>query len=174
MITFCRFNWSLHFYIQNSGYFDEPWKFENVRENCQRGGIVQFGSSNDPFLPWDTQQDIADGLKAKLFKSDDKGEVFFGFLYLFKFVNWGMNMKQTFRCRIILKCFPQGTFKPRAIQRLPKKSKPWSRPSCLNKKFLPLVWAENLNVDIFSEGPFPCCMMGTMMNWSNKNWKSIG
>jgi len=56
-----------------SGYFDGPWKFENVRENCQRGGIVQFGSSDDPFLPWDTQQDIADGLKAKLFKSDDKG-----------------------------------------------------------------------------------------------------
>ena len=77
MITFCRFN--LHFYIQNSGYFDGPWKFENVRENCQRGGIVQFGSSDDPFLPWDTQQDIADGLKAKLFKSDDKGQDFFGF-----------------------------------------------------------------------------------------------
>ena len=74
----------LPFHIQNSGYFDGPWKFENVRENCQRGGIVQFGSSDDPFLPWDTQQDIADGLKAKLFKSDDKGE---GFLAFYTFLS---------------------------------------------------------------------------------------
>lgn len=55
-----------------SGYFDGPWLYDQVRDNCE-GRIVQFGSTDDPYLPWDTQQEIADGLQAKLFKFHDKG-----------------------------------------------------------------------------------------------------
>jgi hypothetical protein len=35
-----------------------------VRENCPL--IVQFGSTDDPFLPWDEQKAVADGLQADL------------------------------------------------------------------------------------------------------------
>lgn len=35
--------------------------------------IVQFGSTDDPFLPWEEQQEVADGLKAELHKYTDRG-----------------------------------------------------------------------------------------------------
>ena len=54
-----------------SGYFDGDWLYEDVIRNCRH--IIQFGSTDDPFLPWDSQKEIADGLKADLRKYDDKG-----------------------------------------------------------------------------------------------------
>ena len=35
--------------------------------------MVQFGSSDDPFIPWEEQQAVADGLNSDLQKYSDKG-----------------------------------------------------------------------------------------------------
>ena len=47
-----------------SGYFDDEWRWEEVRRNC--GFIVLFGSTDDPFLPWSEQSTVADSLQAEL------------------------------------------------------------------------------------------------------------
>ena len=54
-----------------SGYFNGQWLFAKTRENCQH--IVQFGSTDDPFLPWESQLEIASGLDCDLKKFSDKG-----------------------------------------------------------------------------------------------------
>ncbi|XP_005992975.1 serine hydrolase RBBP9 [Latimeria chalumnae] len=56
---------------RESGYFSRPWQWENIKSNCCC--IVQFGSTDDPFLPWKEQQEAADGLGAELHKFTDKG-----------------------------------------------------------------------------------------------------
>ncbi|XP_053783107.1 serine hydrolase RBBP9 isoform X3 [Desmodus rotundus] len=43
-----------------SGYFSRPWQWEKIKANCAH--IVQFGSTDDPFLPWKEQQEVADRL----------------------------------------------------------------------------------------------------------------
>ncbi|XP_028611338.1 putative hydrolase RBBP9 [Grammomys surdaster] len=54
-----------------SGYFSRPWQWEKIKANCPH--IVQFGSTDDPFLPWKEQQEVADRLDAKLYKFTDRG-----------------------------------------------------------------------------------------------------
>ncbi|XP_026786535.3 serine hydrolase RBBP9 [Pangasianodon hypophthalmus] len=54
-----------------SGYFSRPWEWERIRANVKH--IVQFGSTDDPFLPWEEQQEVADGLKPELHKYTDRG-----------------------------------------------------------------------------------------------------
>ncbi|XP_017719196.1 PREDICTED: LOW QUALITY PROTEIN: putative hydrolase RBBP9 [Rhinopithecus bieti] len=44
-----------------SGYFTRPWQWEKIKANCPY--IVQFGSTDDPFLPWKEQEEVADGWK---------------------------------------------------------------------------------------------------------------
>lgn len=34
---------------------------------------MQFGSTDDPFLPWKEQQEVADSLEAKFYKFTDRG-----------------------------------------------------------------------------------------------------
>ena len=61
---------------RKSGYFDGDWNWEKVQQNCTRDNapnIIQFGSKDDPFLPWDEQLVVAEGLKADLRAYDDKG-----------------------------------------------------------------------------------------------------
>ena len=67
---------------RKSGYFDEDWEWEKVRENCKTNNnsinigqpnIVQFGSKDDPFLPWPEQMKVAEGLKANIKMYEDKG-----------------------------------------------------------------------------------------------------
>jgi len=61
---------------RKSGYFDDDWQWQKVRDNCTTNSIiniVQFGSKDDPFLPWEEQVKIADGLKADLKVFSDKG-----------------------------------------------------------------------------------------------------
>lgn len=53
------------------GYFNRPWEWERIRANVKH--IIQFGSTDDPFLPWEEQQEVADGLKAELHKYTDRG-----------------------------------------------------------------------------------------------------
>ncbi|XP_030626676.1 serine hydrolase RBBP9 [Chanos chanos] len=56
---------------RESGYFSRPWEWEKIRQNV--GHIVQFGSTDDPFLPWKEQKAVADGLQAELHKYSDRG-----------------------------------------------------------------------------------------------------
>ena len=48
---------------EKSGYFSRPWEWDKIVKNA--GFIVQFGSTDDPFLPWQEQQAIADGLRVQ-------------------------------------------------------------------------------------------------------------
>lgn len=56
---------------RESGYFSRPWEWEKIRSNVKY--ILQFGSTDDPFLPWEEQQEVADGLKTDLHKYTDRG-----------------------------------------------------------------------------------------------------
>lgn len=56
---------------RESGYFSRPWQWEEIRRNVKH--IVQFGSTDDPFLPWEEQQQVAQGLQAQLHKYTDRG-----------------------------------------------------------------------------------------------------
>lgn len=56
---------------RESGYFSRPWEWEKIRTNVKY--ILQFGSTDDPFLPWEEQQEVADGLKTDLYKYSDRG-----------------------------------------------------------------------------------------------------
>ncbi|KAL8622019.1 putative hydrolase rbbp9 [Nucella lapillus] len=54
-----------------SGYYNRPWQWDAIKANVQFA--AQFGSTDDPFLPWEEQQEVAEGLKTQLFKFDDRG-----------------------------------------------------------------------------------------------------
>lgn len=54
-----------------SGYYDRPWDWEKIKEHTS--WRVQFGSTDDPFIPWSEQQQVADGLSSELHKFTDKG-----------------------------------------------------------------------------------------------------
>jgi predicted alpha/beta hydrolase family esterase len=54
-----------------SGYFDRPWRWDAIRSNA--GFVIQFGSTDDPFLPWAEQAEVAEGLGAELHRFEDRG-----------------------------------------------------------------------------------------------------
>ncbi|XP_071101334.1 serine hydrolase RBBP9-like [Haliotis cracherodii] len=55
-----------------SGYYSRPWEWEKIRANASF--IVQFGSTDDPFLSWEEEQSkVAEGLSPELFKFEDRG-----------------------------------------------------------------------------------------------------
>lgn len=54
-----------------SGYYSRPWDWGKIKENTD--WRVQFGSTDDPFIPWGEQQLVADGLQSELHKFEDKG-----------------------------------------------------------------------------------------------------
>ncbi|XP_076437260.1 serine hydrolase RBBP9-like isoform X2 [Babylonia areolata] len=54
-----------------SGYYNRPWQWGAMKDNAQF--TAQFGSTDDPFIPWEEQQQVAEGLKTELFKFDDRG-----------------------------------------------------------------------------------------------------
>ncbi|XP_067844442.1 serine hydrolase RBBP9 [Heptranchias perlo] len=56
---------------RESGYFSSRWQWEKIKCNCAH--IIQFGSTDDPFLPWTEQQKVADGLQGELHKFTDRG-----------------------------------------------------------------------------------------------------
>ena len=53
------------------GYYDRPYLWDQMKANTQ--WIVQFGSSDDPFLPFTEQQQVAEGTGAKWYHYTDKG-----------------------------------------------------------------------------------------------------
>lgn len=56
---------------RESGYFSRPWLWDKIKSNCKH--VIQFGSSDDPFLPWDEQQLVAKETGADFKASDNKG-----------------------------------------------------------------------------------------------------
>jgi len=54
-----------------SGYFSDPWRWELAKANVD--WVVLFGSTDDPFLPWDEQEIVANSLGADLHKYTDRG-----------------------------------------------------------------------------------------------------
>lgn len=54
-----------------SGYYSRPWDWDNIKRNTD--WRVQFGSTDDPFIPWTEQQQVADGMTSELYKFEDKG-----------------------------------------------------------------------------------------------------
>merc|ERR1712150_191064 len=54
-----------------SGYFSRPWNWDKAKSNSSF--ICQFGSTDDPFLPWEEQSAVAENLEANLQKYTDKG-----------------------------------------------------------------------------------------------------
>lgn len=54
-----------------SGYYGRPWQWEKIRSNVDF--VAQFGSTDDPFIPWEEQEQVANGLQSKLFKYHDRG-----------------------------------------------------------------------------------------------------
>ncbi|CAG5132279.1 unnamed protein product [Candidula unifasciata] len=54
-----------------SGYYNRPWEWQKIKSNTKF--IAQFGSTDDPFIPWSEQEEVATGLDSNLFKFSDKG-----------------------------------------------------------------------------------------------------
>ncbi|KAK3747316.1 hypothetical protein QZH41_016946 [Actinostola sp. cb2023] len=55
-----------------SGYYNHPWQWERMKENTE--WIVQFGSTDDPFLPFeDEQQQVANETQAEFHKYNNRG-----------------------------------------------------------------------------------------------------
>lgn len=54
-----------------SGYFDGAWNWSAQRANCRRQ-ILQFGSTDDPFLPTEEQDTVARELSAKYYRFSDR------------------------------------------------------------------------------------------------------
>jgi predicted alpha/beta hydrolase family esterase len=54
-----------------SGYYSRPWEWERIKDNA--GFIVQFGSSDDPFIPWDEHQAVHEGTGSELYAFEREG-----------------------------------------------------------------------------------------------------
>ena len=54
-----------------SGYYNRPWLWEQIKQNTQ--WIIQFGSTDDPFIPFSEQQQVAEGTAAEFYQFSDKG-----------------------------------------------------------------------------------------------------
>ena len=56
---------------RNSGYYSRPWDWEAIKNNASIR--IQFGSTDDPFIPWPEMQEVADGMEPRLLKFEDRG-----------------------------------------------------------------------------------------------------
>lgn len=56
---------------RESGYFNRPWEWKKIKSSVT--WICQFASSDDPFLPWHEQQEVANNLECELHEYSDKG-----------------------------------------------------------------------------------------------------
>jgi predicted alpha/beta hydrolase family esterase len=56
---------------KNSGYFDTPWQWENIKANQEWTAI--FASTDDPYIPITEPQFIRDKLDSEYFEFSDKG-----------------------------------------------------------------------------------------------------
>ena len=56
---------------KKSGYFDEPWKWDQIRRNARK--IVIFASQDDPFIPVSEPRLIKEKLNAEYHEYKDEG-----------------------------------------------------------------------------------------------------
>ena len=56
---------------RESGYYNRPWQWQLIKDNS--GFIVQFGSTDDPFIPWKEQEQVHEGTNSQLHKFTDRG-----------------------------------------------------------------------------------------------------
>ena len=54
-----------------SGYYNRPWEWEQIKSNVDFA--VQFGSQDDPFIPWTEQKEVAAGLQSKFHEFQNRG-----------------------------------------------------------------------------------------------------
>ena len=54
-----------------SGYFDEPWQWQKIRENQEF--IVVMASTDDPWIPIEEPRHVVDQLKCEYHEYTDKG-----------------------------------------------------------------------------------------------------
>lgn len=47
-----------------------PWGWDAIKANA--GFIVQFGSQDDPFIPWNEQASVHEGLGTEMHEFEDK------------------------------------------------------------------------------------------------------
>lgn len=58
---------------QKSGYFDEPWRWDDIKNNTK--WIVQFASLNDPYIPIEEARHIRDMLGTEYHEFKDQGHM---------------------------------------------------------------------------------------------------
>jgi len=56
---------------KKSGYYEDPWDWEAIRKNTRC--IIQFGSSDDPFIPIDEMRFVSENLGSDYMEYEDKG-----------------------------------------------------------------------------------------------------
>ena len=54
-----------------SGYYSRPWEWEQIKKNCQ--WIIQFGSTDDPFISMHEQEEVARSLNSEFHQFTDRG-----------------------------------------------------------------------------------------------------
>ncbi|KAK3106008.1 hypothetical protein FSP39_010800 [Pinctada imbricata] len=54
-----------------SGYYSRPWEWEKIKAHTEF--VVQFGSTDDPFIPWAEQRQVFEGVDSELMQYDDRG-----------------------------------------------------------------------------------------------------
>lgn len=54
-----------------SGYFDQPWQWDAIREHQQ--WIIQFASTDDPYIPVDEQEFVRDNLHTQYHQFHKRG-----------------------------------------------------------------------------------------------------
>ncbi|HSX27374.1 MAG TPA: alpha/beta hydrolase [Patescibacteria group bacterium] len=56
---------------KQAGYFDEPWQWGKIKQNQQ--WIIQFHSTDDPFIPDEEAHHVHEMLKTELHEFHDRG-----------------------------------------------------------------------------------------------------
>ena len=56
---------------RQSGYYSRPWDWEAMKKNAEIR--IQYGSRDDPFIPWLEMEEVAKCLDPKFIKFDDRG-----------------------------------------------------------------------------------------------------
>ncbi|GFN87963.1 retinoblastoma binding protein 9 [Plakobranchus ocellatus] len=55
-----------------SGYYNRPWLWEDIKANC-KVKVAQFGSRDDPFIPWAEQEQVANELNSHFYQYGERG-----------------------------------------------------------------------------------------------------
>lgn len=56
---------------KQAGYFNRPWQWDKIKKNAEK--IIQFASTNDPYVPISEPHHIRDNLKTEYYEYNDQG-----------------------------------------------------------------------------------------------------